>query len=1131
MSSTQLNFDVAYPYIEREFYFTTDNSTTIVPGTGVQPLRDVNDASFKVRIPDRTLARPTIAGTWPADFQTQRFIAANSADEYNDYQIAPILPGRYGIVGSAGTKYKPTSVPANMANALITAIGRIVPPSSFANEPDTPDDTHVDNLAETRRIEMRPDTDGNPATPSAPNVNQFLVTHNGGFDPANAPPRDPADASVRLARRASEIGRSNELIAAQGVKNIHDTLPINNPPRPDGVPDSVHYQACVAVPVEGMSVSEPAWGWAPREWEAHQEENERRPSGTSPFPVFKPTEANGEGRYAPPGSTIGSTNTTYFDVPFDLYRAELNRTGTTANYRTIHLQRLADPLVPWNPPPGQVKDATGKDMHKPNLPINPYRTVDSSSVDLTAFNGVSDAEGSYPTEPIGVTARDQQHDFGQFRPWKRNEREPFSGNSYKSHMNPPAPPPNPFTPRDPIVLQVWNFKSVERGGWNHLNLTQPARPPFPARTIWAQEPAHVEMRSHADRTKLIDGRRLASMRRAMSSPPEPDKNYVPTQLSIDLGLKEHRVDMVLEHSLGFANESSGRLFTQQPGPDQTPTLAAAGAPKAYAYTDANDKTIDVTSTYPWLTWNSRPWVSAKEILQVPAASSAEVFRLYSTIDRNAPPPGNGKPSDNPYTNDGYNGIAVASNPATGILDTIIANYRASNPLGHLVDVFAAAAQRPDVNDADGDNDKGEPIPAVAPHFYRILEYVQVPSRYVGTQTLLNPDIYNDVFGAQDGVDAGTVGSDIANVNDPRYNFQPPFNQVSRERDPGRVNLNTVTGQRALDAAGVPRIWSDVFDGIMHRYRDGDLRDGSGTLLQLGHAGPAWRDVALSRRGYLEASTLPLQPTPPPMPLTTSDRTPDNIYPDFASALLRRDFPTIFANPFRAPEAGDLVPLANMMQTGVQVGLLRAHPYAPADDPAKLDAGWGRDIDDASTVGVDERDDNNDGLVDDAREAGIRPPGEDPKSSIAYANDDIPVNTPSPVPLFSEAARNSFTDPDRNPYTMYEPMSRLDNLVTNRSGVFAVWVTVGYFEVEKAPDWSSNENGAQDRFGGNTPESLSLYNRVYPDGYMLGRELGSDTGDVKRPRGFYIIDRTEEVGFKPGEDLNVERTIRLRRRIE
>jgi hypothetical protein len=116
--------------------------------------------------------------------------------------------------------------------------------------------------------------------------------------------------------------------------------------------------------------------------------------------------------------------------------------------------------------------------------------------------------------------------------------------------------------------------------------------------------------------------------------------------------------------------------------------------------------------------------------------------------------------------------------------------------------------------------------------------------------------------------------------------------------------------------------------------------------------------------------------------------------------------------------------------------------------------------------------------------------------------------------------------------MYQPMSRLGNLVTNRSGVYAVWITVGYFEVEPAPaadpklaDWGNKV--VYDHFGGD----INLYNRAYPDGYMLGKELGSETGDVKRPRGFYIIDRTEEVGFKPGEDLNVEKAIRLRRRIE
>ena len=89
----------------------------------------------------------------------------------------------------------------------------------------------------------------------------------------------------------------------------------------------------------------------------------------------------------------------------------------------------------------------------------------------------------------------------------------------------------------------------------------------------------------------------------------------------------------------------------------------------------------------------------------------------------------------------------------------------------------------------------------APNFYRILDYVQVPSRYVGTDTMLNAETFNDVggFAVNDAQNvAGTaLGSDITGPTDPRYDFQPPFNKVSRERDPGRVNLNTVTGRRTV----------------------------------------------------------------------------------------------------------------------------------------------------------------------------------------------------------------------------------------------------------------------------------------------------------------------------------------------
>jgi hypothetical protein len=189
------------------------------------------------------------------------------------------------------------------------------------------------------------------------------------------------------------------------------------------------------------------------------------------------------------------------------------------------------------------------------------------------------------------------------------------------------------------------------------------------------------------------------------------------------------------------------------------------------------------------------------------------------------------------------------------------------------------------------------------------------------------------------------------------------------------------------------------------------------------------------------------------------------------------------------------------------------------------------------------------LTNDQREAGFgddvisrRREGAIPEEEFR-AGDDREL-----LPLFCDSAGAPAIDALRNPAMLYQPMTRLGNLVTTRSNVYAIWVTVGYFEVEKAPDWNETRdldgNGTPDgedtraRFGATTtntdPETIrgrALYDRVYPEGYMLGQEVGAETGNTRRQRAFYIIDRTEPVGFKPGEDLNVENMIRVRRRIE
>jgi hypothetical protein len=116
------------------------------------------------------------------------------------------------------------------------------------------------------------------------------------------------------------------------------------------------------------------------------------------------------------------------------------------------------------------------------------------------------------------------------------------------------------------------------------------------------------------------------------------------------------------------------------------------------------------------------------------------------------------------------------------------------------------------------------------------------------------------------------------------------------------------------------------------------------------------------------------------------------------------------------------------------------------------------------------------------------------------------------PLFNFPGTGACDDPTRNPYFRYQALQRLGNLTTTRSNVYAVWITVGYFEVG--------------------PKLTGVYDHsIYPDGYMLMGEVGLDTGNVERHRAFYIIDRSIPVGFQRGQDLNAEKAILLNRFIE
>jgi len=234
--------------------------------------------------------------------------------------------------------------------------------------------------------------------------------------------------------------------------------------------------------------------------------------------------------------------------------------------------------------------------------------------------------------------------------------------------------------------------------------------------------------------------------------------------------------------------------------------------------DLTLRQIQPDQPFPWMNWNNRPYISAAELMQVPTVRSSQLLSAFA-----------------------MEGSAGPQEVYTGSTNTVNPNLETDGRFGHLANFFRH------------DNTQG------IAGLYRVLEYLHVPSRFVGTETWLNPAAF---------------GQSVSNTSDPRMNRQPPFNRISSYRDPGRVNLNTMANE-------------NVYFGLMH----GDPL-GGGTA----HQGPAWDALVDSRRGY--GTTQP-------------------------ALQLLDSAPTFFQNPFRSSGAGEMVPLPTMTTAaGVNCTLLR-----------------------------------------------------------------------------------------------------------------------------------------------------------------------------------------------------------------
>jgi hypothetical protein len=109
-----------------------------------------------------------------------------------------------------------------------------------------------------------------------------------------------------------------------------------------------------------------------------------------------------------------------------------------------------------------------------------------------------------------------------------------------------------------------------------------------------------------------------------------------------------------------------------------------------------------------------------------------------------------------------------------------------------------------------------------------------------------------------------------------------------------------------------------------------------------------------------------------------------------------------------------------------------------------------------------------------------------------------VDAAAAPPFDISLGGNGGQDRRQHPYFRTEWLQKIMNLTTVRTHQYAVWITVGFFEVTQQGD-PLLANSAQG------------YQLAYD---QLGMELNALSGRNIRYRSFFIIDRTKLVGFNP-----------------
>lgn len=780
-----------------------------------------------------------------------------------------------------------------------------------------------------------------------------------------------------------------------------------------------------------------AAGFANLPYDAYNDFN-TDPSPPSAIPPYDRGQSNTPlANWDPDGD--GNVNYVDMDNDMSLSSGDVMEAGTAIDWSTAYLQRLADPNKPWHPT------------------FNPYLTVDWMPIDLTVFHGEDDDTDLDPPNDLRFASRQK---VGQTLD-SNSLAYDVSGTTGQTFMSAMSDVPTQVAPMvappTPAPFLEYELNTDDGPGTS-------ARPTSADGTN-----AFVTLGFLNSGFKLSgeDGS-LTFATRFRGAPAEPIAGGSSTDWHPDALFWPNRSFASTFELMWVPTSSPGQLM------QEFSATAAAGNQSMYASSFRNDDDGGASPPGSFMPIDPR----------TPTAPVSPAFPAAANWPNDAGAAWPQPPTQQPP-------ILASPNTGLAVSGTNI-EPGSQSPYAYLLNFFQEVSELQIPNDnpqTDMINDRHPKNVALT----MLFDMVETPSPWVDSYKTESPVNlqWQNFSGFGGGFQAVQASENIV--------FAPlraPNNRMTNFVEPGRINLNTVAEPNVIHG-----LFSNVFapsdvdfppfESVARPFGQiEDIDHNGNNVLDTPLTADGWRHavgatrvqtiwtaISNSRRGFDTVTGAYL-------PAYNPDPTRFNPF-----------FPTRFAGIFRPASEAGMVPKTR--------NPFPQFPLSPSPNPVPGDPTY-----DAAFVEHQRlfRLAEGKGVLD--LYTRLSPSNATllrPISAAAFNGQDVfntplvqdtaGVYKPDSLPLFTDtsAAKN-------HPYTQFYPLTRIQNLVTGRSNVFAVYMTVGLFEYDESTD-------------------------------SVGLEYRADRGEAKKYRAFYVVDRTKPVGYQVGVDHNVENTILVRRYID